>query len=363
MPGMIYGTAWKGLDTERLTYAAIQAGFRAVDTGSVGDHYDEQAVGRAIRSALADGFVKREELYIQTKFTWYEAGKQGRPNVWPYDPQAPLSEQIQQSVESSLCRLEPGVRGAGGDESGIDGEAYLDCLILHSPSPDGSLTKTYQALKLLDSYTPHPIRTIGISNIHLPDLTALFPRPGNKADLQLAIRRGLEPSPHSSLRLPSLIQNPFVDHPRSYLPTFDREVRQFCLDREIAYQAYHVLTGNRYLWDGTAPGPVTKLAKLVGISNPEALFGLCCGCGVRCLSGTRRVSEGRSYGPGQQEKIVMWRKSGREAGLWWRACLGAFRGWVNEGRWVTENDVEDAFDEMTKDARDTALEKRIGIAL
>lgn len=350
---MIYGTAWKGNDTERFTYCAMQAGYRAIDTGSVADHYDEEAVGRAIRSAIADKIVKREELYIQTKFSWYDPGKEGGRDIWAYDPQAPLTDQIQQSVTSSLRRLRPGNEKIRGDESEVDSEAYIDCLILHSPSPDGSLSKTHEALQLLNSYTPHPIRTVGLSNVYLPDLSSLFPRPDNKADLQLAIRRGLDPSDHPPLRLPSVIQNPFVDHPKSHLPTFDREVRQFCRDRGIAYQAFHILTGNRYLWNGTRPGPVTKLAKLVGVNNPEALFRLCCDCGMSCLNGSRRVSEVGSCGPSEQKKILMWRESGEEAGRWWKVCLDGLREWIDEGRWVTEEDLENALRKLTEKERHT----------
>ncbi len=32
MPRIIYGTAWKGADTERLVTLAIRQGFRGIDT-------------------------------------------------------------------------------------------------------------------------------------------------------------------------------------------------------------------------------------------------------------------------------------------------------------------------------------------
>jgi hypothetical protein len=66
------------------------------------------------------------------------------------------------------------------------------------------------------------------------------------------------------------------------------------------------------------------------------------------LSGTKRVSEGGSCGPGEQEKIVMWRESGREAGLWWKVCLDGFRGWIDVGKWTPEEDLVDAFEELVK---------------
>lgn len=66
MPRLIYGTAWKGDRTENLVYAALRAGFRAIDTAPGPWDYDEAAVGRGIRRALREGFVRRDELFVRT---------------------------------------------------------------------------------------------------------------------------------------------------------------------------------------------------------------------------------------------------------------------------------------------------------
>ncbi|MBE0435986.1 MAG: hypothetical protein IBX56_09305, partial [Methylomicrobium sp.] len=45
VPSFFYGTAWKEERTEALVTAAIEAGFRAVDTANQRRHYYEEGVG------------------------------------------------------------------------------------------------------------------------------------------------------------------------------------------------------------------------------------------------------------------------------------------------------------------------------
>ena len=52
VPRFFYGTAWKEDATEALAYAAIGAGFRAIDTANQRRHYYEEGVGRALLQAV-----------------------------------------------------------------------------------------------------------------------------------------------------------------------------------------------------------------------------------------------------------------------------------------------------------------------
>jgi hypothetical protein len=61
----IYGTAWKKDNTTRLVKDAISAGFRAFDTAAQPKHYREDLVGIALREAIEDGMVKREQLFVR----------------------------------------------------------------------------------------------------------------------------------------------------------------------------------------------------------------------------------------------------------------------------------------------------------
>ena len=53
------------LECEEAVYNAILAGYRLIDTASV--YRNEEAVGNAIRRAIEEKIVTREELFITTK--------------------------------------------------------------------------------------------------------------------------------------------------------------------------------------------------------------------------------------------------------------------------------------------------------
>src|SRR5512144_688573 len=92
VPGLLYGTAWKEDATESLVLGALTSGFRGIDTANQRKHYHEAGVGRAIARAIAGG-LRRDELFVQSKFT-HLAGQDHR---LPYDPGAPIAEQVAQS--------------------------------------------------------------------------------------------------------------------------------------------------------------------------------------------------------------------------------------------------------------------------
>jgi len=117
-PRILYGTAWKKEDTEGLVRTAILQGFRGIDTACQPKHYHEPGVGAGV-SSFADekastGKLAREDLYLQTKFTPLSGQDPARI---PYDPKAPLADQVRQSFAVSLRNLRT---------------HYLDCLVLHS---------------------------------------------------------------------------------------------------------------------------------------------------------------------------------------------------------------------------------------
>src|ERR1700732_400549 len=114
-PDFIYGTAWKEDRTAALTELAIRMGFRGIDTANQRRHYDEAGAGQGLAAAYRAGVVMREELFLQTKFT-YQAGQDHR---LPYDPAARLSDQVAQSMASSLEHL---------------GTNHVDSYVLHGPS-------------------------------------------------------------------------------------------------------------------------------------------------------------------------------------------------------------------------------------
>ena len=106
VPRFLYGTAWKEGETRRLTELALRQGFRGIDTANQRRHYHEAAVGQAVAAATASGLATREDLFLQTKFTF----RKGQDDRLPYDPEAPVTVQVEQSFASSLEHL-----GTDGD--------------------------------------------------------------------------------------------------------------------------------------------------------------------------------------------------------------------------------------------------------
>ncbi len=111
VPRFLYGTAWKEDETERLTALALRQGFRGIDTANQRRHYHEAAVA----AAVAAGVVSRAGLFLQTKFTF----RPGQDHRLPYDPDAPVGVQVEQSFASSLDHL---------------GTDVIDSFVLHGPT-------------------------------------------------------------------------------------------------------------------------------------------------------------------------------------------------------------------------------------
>ena len=70
VPRFLYGTAWKEDETQRLTELALRQGFRAIDTANQRRHYHEAAVGQAIAASVGAAWSRRDDLFLQTKFTF-----------------------------------------------------------------------------------------------------------------------------------------------------------------------------------------------------------------------------------------------------------------------------------------------------
>ncbi|OCL05606.1 aldo-keto reductase-like protein [Glonium stellatum] len=245
-PAFIYGTAWKKDQTSRLVKEALAAGFRGVDTAAQPRHYREDLVGVGLREALREGTAQRSDIYLQTKFT---SPRGQDANNMPYDPEDGLETQIHTSVSSSLHNLRH------SEDQNADNESYIDCLLLHSPYPTSQAT--LEAWKILESYVPHKILRLGISNVSLGILEELYER--------------------SSVK-PSVVQNRF--YPSTY---YDVQLRKFCVERGIMYQSFWTLTGNPRLLASEA---IEKLANAAKVSSASALYSLVMNLGIVVLNGT-----------------------------------------------------------------------------
>ena len=115
VPDFLYGTAWKEERTPALTELAIRMGFRGIDTANQRKHYFEAGVGEGLAAAYRAGIVIRADLFLQTKFTY----RPGQDHRLPYDPAASLSDQVAQSMASSLEHL---------------ATDFVDSYVLHGPA-------------------------------------------------------------------------------------------------------------------------------------------------------------------------------------------------------------------------------------
>jgi len=201
VPDFLYGTAWKEERTAPLTELALRAGFRGIDTANQRKHYFEADVGHALAAAYRARVATREQLFLQTKFT-YQPGQDHR---LPYDPAASYSIQVAQSMASSLEHL---------------GTDYVDSYVLHGPVSSYGWTpadaETWEAM--IRERNAGRARFLGVSNVR---------------------RQHLEQMEVTRAEMPSFVQN------RCYARFgWDRDVRLFCRERNIVYQGFSLLTAN-----------------------------------------------------------------------------------------------------------------------
>lgn len=71
IPKLVYGTAWKKEKTADLVYTALKTGFRGIDTAAQPKHYDERGVANGVKRAVAEGIVKREDIFVRTILDCY----------------------------------------------------------------------------------------------------------------------------------------------------------------------------------------------------------------------------------------------------------------------------------------------------
>ncbi len=241
-PIIIYGTAWKEDATAQCVADALSAGFRAIDTANQRKHYDEAAVGRGIRNFLARTGLTRADLFIQSKFTY----ARGQDHRLPYDPAASLREQVAQSFQSSLEHLQT---------------ERLDSYLLHGFIDEEGLTEqdleVWQAMEGL--YRQQKVGAIGVANCSLLHLQQLWTK--------------------STIK-PHYVQNRCFAELK-----WDEEVRVFCAEKQIRYQAFSVLTANTRL---VLRDEVAAIARKYNKTIPQVVFRFGFQLGLICLTGTTK---------------------------------------------------------------------------
>lgn len=239
IPSFMYGTAWKKDATKGLVELAVQSGFTAIDTANQLRHYYEIGVGEALQNLYKNG-VKRESLFLQTKFTSID----GQGDHTPYDRNADLTTQVNQSIDSSLEHLHTD---------------YLDSYVLHGPYTRHGLSNSdwevWAAIE--DQYDKGKARMIGVSNVTAEQLGLLVAKAKVK---------------------PMVVQN------RCYAAYgWDAEVRAICRAENIIYQGFSLLTANaREMCDPK----VQAIAKRLNTGVEQVVFRFSMQVGMLPLTGT-----------------------------------------------------------------------------
>ena len=115
---------------EQVVYDAIKTGYRLLDTAA--SYMNEEAVGKGVKRAVADGLATREELFITTK-------------VWVQD--AKSEETAYEAVKSSLAKLDM---------------SYVDLILLHQPM--GDYFAAYRGIE--KAYKEGLAKAVGVANFY-----------------------------------------------------------------------------------------------------------------------------------------------------------------------------------------------------
>jgi diketogulonate reductase-like aldo/keto reductase len=189
---------------------------------------------------LAAGLLKREDLFLQTKFTYVD----GQDHRLPYDPKAPLAKQVDQSIASSLQHL---------------GVEQLDSYVLHGPSiRHGLSTDDWETWKAMETLQRNgKTRLLGVSNVTIDQLKELYANASIK---------------------PAVVQN------RCFASMgWDRSVRTFCNEWGILYQGFSLLTANPEVLRHRL---VNEIASRAGKTVTDVIFRFALQLGMIALTGT-----------------------------------------------------------------------------
>lgn len=122
---------------EQAVYEAIRTGYRLLDTAAA--YMNEEAVGKGVARAIAEGLATREELFITTK-------------VWVQD--AKSEDSAYEAVRVSLEKLRM---------------PYVDLVLLHQPM--GDYFAAYRGIER--AYKDGLAKAIGVANFYPAVLTNL----------------------------------------------------------------------------------------------------------------------------------------------------------------------------------------------
>lgn len=187
--------------------SALASGVRLIDTASA--YGNEEEVGQAIRDAIDEGIIKREDVFVITKI--YPGSEMANP---------------EQSIQACLDRLDIG---------------YVDMMLLHHP--DRNDVKAYRAMEKF--VEEGKIRSLGLSNWYVKELESFLP--------QVTIT-------------PALVQNEI--HPYYQ----ENDVIPYIQDLGIVVQGWYPLGGRGHTAELLGDEVISGIAKAHGVSSAQVIL-------------------------------------------------------------------------------------------
>lgn len=187
--------------------SALSSGVRLIDTASA--YGNEEEIGQAIREAIDEGIVKREDIFVITK-------------IYPGDEMAKPED----SIQACLDRLNIG---------------YVDMMLLHHP--DINDVKAYKAMEQF--VKDGKIRSIGLSNWYVEELTEFLPQVDT---------------------VPALIQNEI--HPYYQ----ENDVIPFIQEKGIVVQGWYPLGGRGHTGELLSDPVISEIADAHGVSSAQVIL-------------------------------------------------------------------------------------------
>lgn len=187
--------------------SALSSGVRLIDTASA--YGNEEEIGQAIREAVDEGIMKREDIFVITKI--YPGSEMENP---------------EQSIQACLDRLDIG---------------YVDMMLLHHP--DSNDVKAYEAMEQF--VAEGKIRSIGLSNWYVEELTEFLPQVGT---------------------VPALVQNEI--HPYYQ----ENDVIPFIQDLGIVVQGWYPLGGRGHTAELLGDPVISEIAEAHSVSSAQVIL-------------------------------------------------------------------------------------------
>lgn len=187
--------------------STLSSGVRLIDTASM--YGNEEEIGQAIREAMEEQGIKREEIFVTTKI--YPGSQMENP---------------EQSIQSCLDKLNIG---------------YVDMMLLHHPDPND--VKAYKAMEQF--VKDGKIRSIGLSNWYVKELEEFLPQVDT---------------------VPAMVQNEI--HPYYQ----ENDVIPYIQSLGIVVQGWYPFGGRGHTSALLNDETITEIAKAHGVSSAQVIL-------------------------------------------------------------------------------------------